>query len=154
MKHKFEFNGLFIKIDGKDFPFIAMDDSLFGVPNDKSLTCFYIGDMVNKTNETTFEPRIGAPKQTDLFDLFSYTATDVSLELVQDISCMHGLNMEQELFTMTRLIPIIFNENEQSLELYNYMKSKGLSDMNTLYKFMFTRSKLKEIETDFVSSKE
>lgn len=154
MKHKFEFNGLFIKIDGKDFPFVAMDDSLFGIPTDKSLTCFYIGDMVNTINEKTFEPRIGAPKQTDLFDLFSYTATDVSLELVQDISCMQGLDMEQELFIMTRTIPITFNENEQSQELYNYMKSKGLSNMDTLYKFMFTHSKLKEIETDFVSSKE
>ena len=154
MKHKFEFDGLFIKIDGKDFPFIAMDDSFFGIVAEKSLTCYYIGDLVNTINEKTMEPRIGAPKQTDFFDLFSYTAADVSLELMHDMSLLHGFDIEQEVQTMTRTIPIIFKENEQSLELYNYMKSKGLSNMNTLCKFMFTYIKRKEIDKDFVSSKE
>lgn len=107
--------------------------------------------------ETYEDPDFGIKIRANNFkeysDLFDCITSSISLELLQDMKVLHGADVEAEAMSMCRQVTVrFFKENEQSMELYNYLLSTQQESIEMLFKYRDIYSRLNEMEKDFTSS--
>ena len=100
-----------------------------------------------------FGLKIRAENFKEFSDLFDCLTNSISLELLQDMKVLHGADVEAEAMSMCRQITVrFFKDNEQSMELYNYLLSTQQESIEMLFKYVDIYSRLNEMEKDFSSS--
>lgn len=111
------------------------------------------GDLETFQDPNDCGLRIRAKNFKEYSDLFDCITSSISLEMLQDMKVLHGADVEAEAISMCRQVTVrFFKENEQSMELYNYLLSTQQESNGMLFKYVDIYSRLNEIEKDFSSS--
>lgn len=111
------------------------------------------GDLETYEDPNDFGLKIRAKNFKEFSDLFDCLTSSISLDLLQDMKVLHGADVEAEAMSMCRQVTVrFFKENEQSMELYNYLLSTQQESIEMLFKYVDIYSRLNEMEKDFTSS--
>ena len=111
------------------------------------------GDLETYQDPNDFGLKLRAKNFKEFSDLFDCIASAISLEALQDMKLMHGVDIEAEAISMCRQVTLrFFKDNAQSMELYNYFVSKQQESIEMVYKYVDIYSRLNEMEKDFSSS--
>ena len=109
------------------------------------------GDL--ETYQEDFSLKARAKNFKEYSDLFDCITSSISLEMLEDMKALHGMDIEAEAMYMCRHVTMrFFKDNEQSMELYNYFITQQQNSIETLYKYVDIYSRLNEMEKDFSSS--
>lgn len=111
------------------------------------------GDLETFQDNNGWGTKLRPKKFNEFSDLFDCIENSISLELLQDMKVIHGVDIEAEVMTMCRQVTMrFFKDNEQSMELYNYFISKQQDSIEMIFKCVDIYSRLNELEKDFSSS--
>lgn len=111
------------------------------------------GELETYKDPYEFGHKIRAKNFKEYSDLFECISSSISLETLQDMKMMHGVDVEAEAMNMCRQVTVrFFKDNAQSMELYNYFISNQQNSIETIVKYFYMYSRLNELEKDFSSS--
>lgn len=111
------------------------------------------GDLETFQDPNDLGLKMRAKNFKEYSDLFDCIASSISLDMLQDMKVMHGVDIEAEAISMCRQVTMrFFKDNAQSMELYNYFISKQQVSIEMVYKYVDIYTRLNEMEKDFTSS--
>ena len=131
----------YFEIKGKKFPIYITDID----QENYTVSGYWLGKLKNIISESDFSPQVIADiPETECLSVENLQP--ISIEMTVDLQCMYGINVDLEVFKMTRFNT--FKINSAYTELWDYLTSKIMPniDVEKLSKY---QHKIEELEKDF-----
>ena len=131
----------YFEINGKKFPIYITDID----KENYTVSGYWLGKLKNIISESDFSPQVIADiPETECLSVENLQPT--SIEMTADSQCMYGINVDLEVFKMTRFNT--FKINSAYTELWYYLTSKIMPNIDVV-KLSKYQHKIEELEKDF-----
>ena len=131
----------YFEINGKKFPIYITDID----KENYTVSGYWLGKLKNIISESDFSPQVIADiPETECLSVENLQPT--SIEMTADLQCMYGINVDLEVFKMTRFNT--FKINSAYTELWHYLTSKIMPNIDVV-KLSKYQHKIEELEKDF-----
>lgn len=131
----------YFEINGKKFPIYITDID----KENYTVSGYWLGKLKNIISESDFSPQVIADiPETECLSVENLQPT--SLEITVDLQCMYGINVDLEVFKITRFNT--FKINSAYTELWYYLTSKIMPNIDVV-KLSKYQHKIEELEKDF-----
>ena len=131
----------YFEINGKKFPIYITDID----KENYTVSGYWLGKLKNIISESDFSPQVIADiPETECLSVENLQPT--SIEMTADLQCMYGINVDLEVFKMTRFNT--FKINSAYTELWYYLTSKIMPNIDVV-KLSKYQHKIEELEKDF-----
>ena len=131
----------YFEINGKKFPIYITDID----KENYTVSGYWLGKLKNIISESDFYPQVIADiPETECLSVENLQP--VSIEMTADLQCMYGINVDLEVFKMTRFNT--FKINSAYTELWHYLTSKIMPNIDVV-KLSKYQHKIEELEKDF-----
>ena len=131
----------YFEINGKKFPIYITDID----KENYTVSGYWLGKLKNIISESDFYPQVIADiPETECLSVENLQPT--SIEMTADLQCMYGINVDLEVFKMTRFNT--FKINSAYTELWHYLTSKIMPNIDVV-KLSKYQHKIEELEKDF-----
>ena len=131
----------YFEINGKKFPIYITDID----QENYTVSGYWLGKLKNIISESDFSPQVIADiPETECLSVENLQP--ISIEMTVDLQCMYGINVDLEVFKMTRFNT--FKINSVYTELWYYLTSKIMPNIDVV-KLSKYQHKIEELEKDF-----
>ena len=131
----------YFEINGKKFPIYIIDID----KENYTVSGYWLGKLKNIISESDFSPQVIADiPETECLSVENLQP--ISIEMTVDLQCMYGINVDLEVFKMTRFNT--FKINSVYTELWYYLTSKIMPNIDVV-KLSKYQHKIEELEKDF-----
>ena len=131
----------YFEINGKKFPIYITDID----KENYTVSGYWLGKLKNIISESGFFPQVIADiPETECLSVENLQPA--SIEMTADLQCMYGINVDLEVFKMTRFNTLKINS--AYTELWYYLTSKIMPNIDVV-KLSKYQHKIEELEKDF-----
>lgn len=131
----------YFEINGKKFQIYITDID----QENYTVSGYWLGKLKNIIRESDFSPQVIADiPETECLSVENLQPA--SIEMIEDLQCIYGINVYLEVFKLTRFNT--FKINSAYTELWDYLTSKIMPNIDVV-KLSNYQHKIEELEKDF-----